>query len=214
MSASTARGPYQKGIKRREEIVRSASAVFAEFGYVGGSLRAIASSVGVTPATLVQYFGSKEGLLEAVLDAWTAQTHELYTKDLHGLRYFRSLPELMSFHVNHRGLIELFLTMAAEASSPVHPARAFVQQRYGQIFERFSQHLRESRESGETALTEHEIATESRLLIATMDGLELQWLIDPTVDLRGLFDEYLDQAIARWTAPRARRVRRAGLVTT
>lgn len=202
MPAPTTRGPYQKGIKRREEIVRSASAVFAEFGYSGGSLRAIAASVGVSPATLIQYFGSKEGLLEAVLEAWTEQTHELYARDLQGLPYFRALAELMTFHVNHRGLIELFLTMAAEASSPVHPARAFVQRRYGQTFEEFSRHLRETRDHGETALTEREIATEVHMLIAAMDGLELQWLIDPAFDLRGLFEVYLDQAITRWTAPR------------
>jgi hypothetical protein len=65
--------------------------------------------------------------------------------------------------------------------------------------------MRIARDRGEiAALTEREIATEVRMLIAAMDGLELQWLIDPDVDLVALFDEYMDIAIKRWTAPRER----------
>jgi len=205
VSDSTARGPYRKGIKRREQIVRSASAVFAEFGYAGGSIRAIAAAVGVSSATLIQYFGSKEGLLEAVLEDWNRQTGKLFSPDLQGLAYLRALAGLMTFHVSHRGFIELFLTMAAESSSPTHPARAFIRQRYDQAVERTILHMRIARDRGEiAALTEREIATEVRMLIAAMDGLELQWLIDPDVDLVALFDEYMDIAIKRWTAPRRR----------
>ena len=61
-----ARGHYRKGIKRRQDIVKAASEVFAEFGYSGGSIRTIADRVGASPATLMQCFGSKEGLLAAV----------------------------------------------------------------------------------------------------------------------------------------------------
>src|SRR5690349_7882029 len=105
VSDSTARGPYRKGIKRREQIVR---AVFAEFSYAGGSIRAIAAAVGVSSATLIQYFGSKEGLLEAVLEDWNRQTGKLFSPDLQGLAYLRALAGLMTFHVSHRGFIELF----------------------------------------------------------------------------------------------------------
>jgi len=203
VSASTARGPYRKGIQRREQITRSASAVFAEFGYVGGSVRTIATAVGVSPATLLQYFGSKEGLLEAVLEDWNSQTRELFVADLRGLPYFRALPALMTFHEGHRGYIELFLTMAAESSSPAHPARAFIQQRYANLTEEFSRQLREARALGEiAALTEREIEAEARMVIAAMDGLELQWLIDPRVELRRIFEEYTDLTITRWTVPR------------
>ena len=66
-----ARGQYRKGIKRRQDIVKAASEVFAEFGYSGGSIRTIADRVGASPATLMQHFGSKEGLLAAVLEDWT-----------------------------------------------------------------------------------------------------------------------------------------------
>ena len=50
------RGPYQKGIRRRREIVDAASRIFARYGYGGGSLRQIADDVGVTPAALARHF--------------------------------------------------------------------------------------------------------------------------------------------------------------
>ena len=136
----TARGPYRNGIKRREQIVESAANVFAEFGYSGGSIRTIAARVGISPATLIQHFGSKEGLLEAVLEDWTEQTAvHVPGRSCTGSRTSMAVRRLMDFHLKHRGLIELFLTMTAEASSPVHPARNFIQRRYTDTYAGFVQ---------------------------------------------------------------------------
>ena len=84
------RGPYRNGIRRRQQIVETASNVFAEFGYSGGSIRTIAERVGISPATLIQHFGSKEGLLQAVLEDWTKQTAVHFPDDKHGLAYFEA----------------------------------------------------------------------------------------------------------------------------
>lgn len=204
LSAPLARGPYRNGVKRREQIVQSAANVFAEFGYSGGSIRTIATRVGISPASLIQHFGSKEGLLEAVLEDWAAQTDDLVTSNLHGLAYFEGLRNLMDYHLTHRGLIELFLTMTAEASSPVHPAREFIRDRYARTFEEFAQHLREARDLGDIELDEDGIVYEARLMLAVMDGLELQWLIDPSIDLMSLYNRCLDESIHRWTTARGR----------
>ena len=68
--ARGARGPYRNGVKRRREIVMAAALAFGQYGYHGASLRQIADQVGTTNATLIAYFGSKEGLLVAVLEHW------------------------------------------------------------------------------------------------------------------------------------------------
>ena len=75
-TGTNARGPYRTGIRRREQIVATAIAVFGEYGYAGGSIRTIAERVGVSHATLLQHFGSKEGLLTAVLQEWDRRTVE------------------------------------------------------------------------------------------------------------------------------------------
>jgi AcrR family transcriptional regulator len=195
------RGPYRNGIRRREQIVQTASEVFAEFGYVGGSIRTIAGLVNTSPATLIQHFGSKEGLLMAVLQDWAARTEAFLGVEARGLEHFRAMQTLMDFHVDRRGLIELFLTMATEATSDQHPAREFIQRRYTYIVAEVVCHLREARDLGEISqITDHELEHEARVLVAVADGLELQWLLDPSVDLPGLFSKHLDQTIARWQA--------------
>ena len=196
------RGPYRKGVERREQIIRSASEVFGELGYIGGSLRTIGDRVGAAPATLIQYFGSKEGLLAAVLEDWTIQTQRsTLPEDRRGLAYFRQMRALMEFHVDHRGLLELFITMAAEATNPGHPARDFIQQRYANGLRLWTGKLREAVLDGEVAaLTDEQIEAEIRTLTAVLDGLELQWLLGADIDLPGLVATYIDQAIARWQA--------------
>ena len=195
---ASARGPYKKGLERRAQIVRSASEVFAAFGYTGGSLRTIAARVGTSSATLIQLFGTKEGLLGAVLDDWTEQSDVVFQSERNGLEYFEAMRGLMPFHLEHRGLLELFITLAAEASHPDHPAREFIQRRYATVVADWSSQLRIARDRGEVTLPEEQICTEVQCLLAMADGLELQWLLNPSLDLTARFNDYLDQAIARW----------------
>lgn len=193
------RGPYRKGVQRRQEIVRAAAQVFAERGYNGGSLRSIGERVGVSSASLVQYFGTKEGLLAAVLEEWAQESRPAGADGLRGLAWLRSMREAMVYNAAHRGLVELFLTLTAEATSPGHPARTFVQHRYASVVADHVGHLQEAVADGEVApMSEAEVEQEARLFVAAMDGIELQWLLDPRVDLLELFDRFLDTTLTRW----------------
>ena len=196
------RGPYRKGVQRREQIVRSASDVFGELGYIGGSLRTIADRVGASPATIIQYFGSKEGLLTAVLEDWQVQSGQwLLADDPSGLEYLRALIRVTEFHVEHRGLLELFITMAAEATNPGHPAREFIQNRYADVLANCTAKLREAVDRREVApMSDEQIEAEIRILIAVLDGIELQWLLGADIDLPALTNQHLEQAITRWKA--------------
>ena len=202
MSGSTgtaARGPYRTGIRRREQIVATAIAVFGEYGFAGGSIRTIAERVGVSHATLLQHFGSKEGLLTAVLQEWDRQTVEASLADVAGLDYFRRLPEVMTGHLRNRGLLELFTTIAAEASSPAHPAHAFIQRRYTDNLATLATHLQHAVDRDEVApLTPDEIEIEVRLVTAVLDGIGLQWLLDPSTDITASVTTYIDRTITTW----------------
>jgi AcrR family transcriptional regulator len=195
-----ARGPYRTGIRTRAQIVVAATEVFGNVGFHAGSVRMIADRVGTSPATVMQHFGSKEGLLTAVIEDWSAQTRlALGATDLRGLAYLERLDGLMPFHYAHRGLQTLFTTLTAEAVPPEHPAHDFIQQRYARTLSDWSGELRWAVDHGETApMDDAQIHTEIRLLIATADGLELQWLLDPTFDLAGTFRDYLHETLARW----------------
>lgn len=198
-TARLERGPYRKGVLRRQEIVRAAAEVFAERGYNGGSLRSIGERVGISSASLVQYFGTKERLLAAVLEEWARESRPAGADGLRGTAWIRSLREAMVYNVAHRGLIELFLTLTAEATNPGHPARAFVQHRYASVVAEHVRHLHEAVADGEIApMGDAELEQEARLVVAGMDGIELQWLLDPRVDLLELFDRFLAATLVRW----------------
>ena len=193
------RGPYRTGIRRREQLVGIAMDVFGEYGFAGGSIRTIAEQAGVNHATLIQHFGSKEGLLTAVLEEWDRRTVENGLTDVSGLDYFRRLPDVMASHQNNRGLLELFTTIAAEASNPAHPGRSFITQRYATNLATLAAHLREAVEAGDIApLSPAQIEVEVRLLTAMMDGIGLQWLLNPGTDIRSSVSTYVERAIAAW----------------
>ncbi len=199
-AVSAPRGPYKTGVRRREQIVRAALTVFGEQGFAGGSIRTIAGRVGVSHATLLQHFGSKEGLLTAVLEEWDRQTVETGLSGVAGLEYFRRLPLVMSGHLANPGLLELFITMAAEASNPAHPAHTFISGRYDRNLATLAGHLRLAADAGETAsLTPVQIDTEVRIVTAVLDGIGLQWLNDPSTDIVQAVATFIDRTIADWS---------------
>lgn len=193
------RGHYRAGVRRREQLIAVAVEVFAEHGYAGGSIRAIAERAGVSHATLIQHFGNKEGLLIAVLEEWDRRVVQDGLADVSGLDYFRRLPEVMASHQPNRGLLELFITLAAEASSPAHPAHAFIAQRYTRNLATLAGHLRKAVVAGDVAsLADAEIEIEVRLITAALDGIGLQWLLDPSTDVAASVSTYVERAISAW----------------
>ncbi|PSR53644.1 TetR/AcrR family transcriptional regulator [Adhaeribacter arboris] len=55
-------------LDKKEHIIEIAERVFGEVGYEGASTRYLATEAGVNIAMLNYYFGSKDGLLKAVLE--------------------------------------------------------------------------------------------------------------------------------------------------
>jgi AcrR family transcriptional regulator len=73
-STTVHRGPRDERGVIAERILTVARASFAEHGYAGTSLRAVAREAGVDPALINYYFQTKAGLLEAALvppPTWT-----------------------------------------------------------------------------------------------------------------------------------------------
>ena len=110
----------------------------------------------------------------------------------------------MAANISNRGLLELFTTMAAEASSPTHPADAFIQRRYTDNLATLASHLQLAVDAGEVAaLTPAAIGQEVRLVTAVLDGIGLQWLLDPSTDVTGTVETYINRTVAAWRSPAA-----------
>lgn len=193
------RGPYKTGRKRQREIIDAAIAVFGSRGYGGSTIKEIAAVAGVTPAAVLRYF-SKEQLLTEVLRDWD-QRQGFVDSAGPGLAFFRTMRELMEYHVAHRDHLELYLTFATEASDARHPAHDFMYMRYRRSLAKMRRRLTEAIDLGEVpCMDEATITYEIECLHAILDGVEMQWLLNPDVDLVGVVGQYVDQAISRWSA--------------
>src|ERR1700759_1320075 len=62
------RGRRPGGANTRAQLLDAARAEFAERGYEGATVRAIADRAGVDPAMVNHFFGGKDGLFPASLD--------------------------------------------------------------------------------------------------------------------------------------------------
>ncbi|VXB88587.1 TetR/AcrR family transcriptional regulator [Arthrobacter sp. 9AX] len=188
-----ARGSYAKTEARRQEILAAAFEVFSTSGYRAGSLKDVADKVGLTQAGLLHHFPSKEALLEAVLTLRDEESMiRLSTAEAKGLDLLRGLVELTCYNTTIPGLVSLYCVLSAESTDPEHPAHAYFQRRYdwvrGTIVEAFTEvgrqgHLR----TGVAPMAA------ARQLIALMDGLQVQWLLDnASVDMPGEVVAFLE----------------------
>ncbi|GAQ64921.1 TetR/AcrR family transcriptional regulator [Streptomyces scabiei] len=183
--SGTSRTRGVRGEERRAEIVLAALEVIAERGYRGASMAAVAERVGLTQQGLLHYFPTKDALLVAVLeerDRWDALPDSTLRLDLLG--------SLVEYNAMRPGIVQTFSALLGESVTEGHPAREFFTQRYGRVRGAMAEVLRaEYGDRLPSGLTPERAAP---LLVAVMDGLQYQWLLDPgSVDMPGAFRDFL-----------------------
>ena len=172
----------------------------------GGSLAAVGERVGLTQQGVLHYFPSKDALLTEVLrlrDALDGQDPAGSGPDHAGSDHTGSaglagVESLVARNMGRPGLVQCFTVLAAESVTDQHPAHDFFAARYGALRPQLAALLRaELGDPGPSGLTADQA---SALLIAVMDGLQQQWLLDPgEVDMAALIS-----AFAGCAAPRTR----------
>ncbi|MBT2440165.1 TetR/AcrR family transcriptional regulator [Streptomyces sp. ISL-36] len=172
------RGPYEKGEAKRSEILHAALEIFAAEGYRGTSLRKVAARCSLSLPGLMHYFDSKEDLLTQVL-RMRDETARARHRELTGPESYR---EIIREGARTPGLVELFVSMAAAASDPGHPAHDHFAERYPAIREQIATYLRGRMDEGaiRSDIPPERLAV---LLVAVADGVQLQWLIDRSTDM-------------------------------
>jgi AcrR family transcriptional regulator len=187
------RGPYAKSKQTRQDILDCALRVFAESGYRSGSLREVAEQVGMSEAGLLHHFASKKALLRAVLERRDEQTRAQF--DFDGTddprQILRATIALVQYNASTPGVVELFCTLSAEATAPSHPAHQYFVDRYADttaVYRDVFEHLGMRGELREGV----DPAGAARGVIALMDGLQIQWLLDrDSVDMAADVRTYL-----------------------
>jgi AcrR family transcriptional regulator len=191
------RGSYAKGVAKREEILTRALEVIAREGYRGASVKELADAVGLSQAGLLHYFEGKEELFTEILrkrderdsadmglDAATASP-EAAPADLRELR--DGYVGIVRHNAEVPGLVQLFARLSVDAADPEHPAHRFFAERGETLRGYFAAAIAAGQESGE--ITDRiDPATLARIFQAVADGLQLQWMQQPDVDMAATID--------------------------
>ncbi|MDF2992286.1 MAG: transcriptional regulator [Microbacterium sp.] len=178
-TARKPRGEYAKSEATRQAILDAALEVFAESGFRAGSLREIAQRVGMSEAGLLHHFPRKSALLLAVLDHRDEAARAVVDFDLtDGAATLHGLVELAALNASMPGVVELFCTLSAEATSPTHPAHEYFQRRYAYVRGRVADAFQRLAEAGRL-FEGVDVQRSAVVTIAIMDGLQVQWLLDP-----------------------------------
>ena len=182
-------GGYAKGRERRRLILDEAVRLFGESGYRGASLRELAARCGLSHAGLLHHVGSKEALLLAVLEHRDEQDVRESTPDA-GADPLRVLVEVVRRNACRRGIVELFAVLSAEATAADHPAHAFFAERSARLVQQLGAAFAERGHPAPRSA--------ARRLVALVDGLQVQWLLDPAgVDMAAETEEHLALELAR-----------------
>ncbi|MGW3917212.1 TetR/AcrR family transcriptional regulator [Streptomyces sp. NPDC005070] len=181
------RGSYAKGIAKREEILDTALGIVARVGYSRTTVRELAQAVGLSQTGLLHYFGTKEQLFIAILSRRDEVDQRLVTGVVGaGPDAPPDLAQGFTALVRHNaevpGLTQLFSRFASEAAEPGHPAHEYFRDRYATARSMVAMTIREQQADGSlpAGLDPDRMAG---LLFALIDGLQMQWMYDPEIDM-------------------------------
>lgn len=178
--------------QRREQIIDVATELVAAHGFTGLSLQKVADGVGITQAGLLHYIGTKEGLLELLLNSrydrqGTPQdfidsgapgaTHP------EGLSLPAYLRYLVDFNEARPRLMELYMTLGVEATDPSHPAYAYFINRPDRVWDYYSTFTWRLPPDVVGAGGWQAMRPLVEMSLQAMDGLQIRFYREPPISL-------------------------------
>jgi AcrR family transcriptional regulator len=180
--------------ERRQQILAVAAEAFAVSGFNGTSLADIAARVGISQPAILHHYRTKEALILAVLEHRDRLDEEHLTAQFEGKNPTLSEYWLEVCRRNTRqpDLVQLFTVTAAESLDPDHPAHEFYRNRYQRNWSDVAERLRADQSAGhiDPTLDPDHISAD---LLALTNGLQLQWLMYPEIDLTARVRIFLDR---------------------
>jgi AcrR family transcriptional regulator len=179
---SGARGTYAKTEAFRAEVLDAALRIVAEQGFDAATLQLIADQMQRSKAGLLHHFGSRERLMLEIARHRDETNRQLFRPDPEGT--LSATVELVAHNATVPGLVALFAVVSALAASDPTDSerRGYFIERYARGREGFARRIAAGQEAG---LLRDDIPAETAatLVIAAMDGLQIQWLLDPSIDM-------------------------------
>ena len=176
---------------RRAQLVELATTLISKLGYNRFSILALAEEAGMTRAGVLHHVISKEQLLVDILgardkaasDALTAALEHQPNSDVHEI-----LNNVVKRNIAEREFTRLFTVLSAEALDPAHPAHEWFETRLQRSIETLAPLLEDEGHPGEQTAIE---------VLSFMDGLQLSWLRNPSLDMWSLWQAFSERVLGR-----------------
>ena len=197
------RAPRVSADQRREEILVAAHEVFGARGFHKASLGEIAEKVGITHPGILHHFGSKDQLFVEVLALRERLDVAGYENNEPpgGPQMLRHLIHTAEVNTGRVGLVQSYVVLSAESVTEGHPAQESFRQRFAVLRGQISRSLGETCAPWATPPVD-ELDAAASTIIAVMDGLQVQWLLDPdSVDMPEALAQVIDGLLRRWGVP-------------
>jgi AcrR family transcriptional regulator len=183
--------PNRRGTRSREVVLDAAERVMAEQGYAGASINAIVKEAGIPISSVYHYFGSKDGVLLAVMERGAGRffaelpeiDERIGTPEEHLFALTRTLVAALD---EHPDFLKLVVVMAAQppAGEAAH-AHEVVTRVRDQALRRLRKQLALAFDLDPRSKT---IGRLARLNLAIIDGAFIAQQADPHVKLASLLE--------------------------
>jgi AcrR family transcriptional regulator len=184
--------------ERRDEsergLVKAAVALVAEEGVSASTFEAIARRSGYSRGLVGQRFGSKLGLIEAMI-AYLHGGRESFAERgkldaLSGLEALLTYADHYVQRLSHMGEVQAYFRLLAWAVADISAFRSVFAVEHGRIGARFEVWIRQGQAEGQ--IRPDLDATAAALMVGSqLLGLSIQVLIDPAMDLGPIRATYL-----------------------
>jgi AcrR family transcriptional regulator len=200
-AAGAAERTRRRPADRRRQILDEATRIVGRRGYYGFSVQELADSCGLTVAGVLHHVGTKEKLLIALLedrdrrDAEAITGHDWADAEDRGIvvtvaEALEVLHNLVVRNSTQPELVRLHVVLRSEALDRQHPAYDYFRTREARVIAALARMI-------ERLGGTDEPRSVARQLVATMAGLEEQWLRFP--------DEF--ELVAEWDRAMAKILR-------
>ena len=202
------RAPRRTQVSRREEsgrkLVEAAAAVVAGEGLSAATFEAIGLKSGYSRSLVTQRFGSRQGLIEAVIlylrEHLDARMAELSIAQMSGLDALLAYFDIYLRDLGTKGGLRAYFVLLSSAIADVNALRALFAAEHERVRARLAGLVRKGQAEG--VIRAGIDADAAGLMIGALQlGLSMQLIVDPDMDLEPIRAVSLDTLRMSFQAP-------------
>lgn len=176
-----------------DKLLRAALELISERGYDRTTLQAIGEAAGYSRGLVSHRFGSKEGLLWALLERmfghWSTDSLDPAVGERVGIEALHAAVEAMRRAVRTRpARLRAFYALLFESLGPLPVLRPKVAEFHRRQRDGVARWISAGIAAG-TVREDVDAAAQAALFMSAIRGAAYQWLIDPEVDIDAIYDE-------------------------